>query len=54
MFKLKHLVVALPLTATLVGCGPKDLQDEQSGQDLEPRAELGTIEKELPYSHGDI
>ena len=36
MFKLKHLIVALPLTATLVGCGPEDLQDEQSGQGREP------------------
>ncbi len=53
MFKLKHLVVALPLTATLVGCGPEDLQDEQSGQGLEPQSELGTIVEELPYSHGD-
>ncbi|HEX5753289.1 MAG TPA: hypothetical protein VFZ09_44225 [Archangium sp.] len=53
MFKLKHLFVALPLTASLVGCGPEDLQDEQSVQGLEPQSELGIIEEELPYSHGD-
>ena len=53
MFKLKHLFVALPLTMSLVGCGPEDLQDEQSGQNLEPQSELGTIEEELPFSHAD-
>jgi len=52
--KLKHLIVALPLTMTLWGCGPEDMMDEQAGagagQEVPTQSagsdETGSVEQE--------
>ncbi|HYO57544.1 hypothetical protein [Archangium sp.] len=48
MLKLRHLAVAVPLTAILWGCGPEDMQDAGS---TKPQSEagptLGTATQEL-------
>ncbi len=53
MLRIKHLFVVLPSTATLGGCGPEDMLDEQSESGLESQPALGSITQELSYSNGD-
>ncbi|MCY1077669.1 hypothetical protein [Archangium lansingense] len=51
--KLRHFAVVLPLTATILGgCGPEDMQDEQSGSAGQPMPTQGMSPNETEPTLG--